>query len=102
MCKYCRAKTTQKLAREDSQRVVITGDDILIEYISRLMHALKSIKTDKLKPKWTRKIEKFIIHPVWHGADSRRKENNKIWQRVESRLIEMKERRRRLAAPQGS
>lgn len=102
MCKYCRGHSKNKLTREDSQRVVITGDDILIEYISRLMHALKSIKTDKLKHRWTRGIEKFITHTVWHGSDSRRKDNNKIWQRVESRLIEMKERRRRMAAPNGS
>lgn len=33
---------------------------------------------------------------MWHSSDVRRAENNKLWQRLESRLIEMKERRKRL------
>lgn len=41
-------------------------------------------------------MEKFIKHTVWHSSDIRRAQNNKLWQRLESRLIEMKERRMRL------
>lgn len=33
---------------------------------------------------------------MWHTSDVRRAANNKLWQRLESRLIEMKERRKRL------
>ena len=33
---------------------------------------------------------------MWHSSDMRRAANNKLWQRLESRLIEMKERRKRL------
>ena len=49
-----------------------------------------------LKPQWKHQIEKFIKHYVWHTSDVRRAANNKLWQRLESRLIEMKERRKRL------
>jgi len=49
-----------------------------------------------LKPQWKNQIEKFIKHYVWHTSDVRRAANNKLWQRLESRLIEMKERRKRL------
>jgi hypothetical protein len=77
-------------------KLLITGDDILIEYVARLMIAVKSIKENMLKPQWIYNIEKFIKHNVWHSSDVRRAQNNKLWQRLESRLIEMKERRKRL------
>ena len=77
-------------------KLLITGDDILIEYVARLMIAVKSIKENMLKAQWIYQIEKFIKHSVWHSSDVRRAHNNKLWQRLESRLIEMKERRKRL------
>mmetsp|Transcript_23628 Transcript_23628/g.31674 ORF Transcript_23628/g.31674 Transcript_23628/m.31674 type:complete len:102 (+) Transcript_23628:867-1172(+) len=60
------------------------------------MIAVQSIKEVMLKPTWKHQIEKFIKHYVWHTSDVRRAANNKLWQRLESRLIEMKERRKRL------
>ena len=60
------------------------------------MIAVKSIKESILKTQWIYQIEKFIKHQVWHSSDMRRQQNNKLWQRLESRLIEMKERRKRL------
>ncbi|CAG9323870.1 unnamed protein product [Blepharisma stoltei] len=81
---------------KSNEKVLLTGDDVLIEYVSRLCHAVKALKEDKLKPQWKRSIEKFITHQVWHTSDIRRGSNNRLWQRLESRLIEMKERRRRL------
>lgn len=36
------------------------------------------------------------MHYVWHTNDVRRKDGMKVWSRLESRLIEMKDRRRRL------
>lgn len=76
--------------------MLITGDDVLIEYVHRLMVAVQSIKESMIKPQWRNQIEKFAKHYVWHSSDVRRAENNKLWQRLESRLIEMKERRKRL------
>lgn len=78
------------------EKLLITGDDVLIEYVHRLMIAVQSIKEVMLKPQWKHQIEKFIKHYVWHTSDVRRAANNKLWQRLESRLIEMKERRKRL------
>ena len=49
-----------------------------------------------MKPQWKTQIEKFVKHYVWHTSDVRRAANNLLWQRLESRLIEMKERRKRL------
>ena len=78
------------------EKLLITGDDVLIEYVHRLMIAVQSIKEVMLKAQWKNSIEKFIKHYVWHSSDVRRAANNKLWQRLESRLIEMKERRKRL------
>lgn len=60
------------------------------------MVAVQSIKESMIKPQWNHQIEKFVKHYVWHTSDVRRAQNNKLWQRLESRLIEMKERRKRL------
>ena len=73
-------------------KLLITGDDVLIEYVQRLMIAVKSIKENMLRQSWKSCIQKFITHYVWHTSDTRRRENNQLWQRLESRLIEMKER----------
>ena len=76
---------------------MIIGDDVLIEYVSRVMLAVKSMKEVALKPIWKAKIEKFVMHQVWHTGDKRRCStslNTQLWLRIESRLIEMKERRK--------
>ncbi len=79
-----------------NEKILITGDDVLIEYVNRLMVAVRSMKESSLKSAWRNSIEKFITHKVWHSSDMRRADNNRLWQRLESRLIEMRERRKRL------
>jgi hypothetical protein len=81
---------------QNTEKLMITGDDVLIEYVARLMIAIKSIKEKLLKQSWKICIDKFIKHYVWHTGDIRRGDNNKLWQRLETRLIEMRERRKRL------
>lgn len=86
------------------ERVLITGDDILIEYVERLMNEIKSVNDNDLKGTWKTQIEKFITHYVWHSQDP--VANDKIkhgqryqtpyWVRLQGRLNEMQERRRRL------
>lgn len=51
------------------ERVLITGDDILIEYVERLMNEIKSVNDNDLKGTWKTQIEKFITHYVWHSQD---------------------------------
>lgn len=48
--------------------MLITGDDILIEYVDRLMNQLKVMNDEgMLQDSWKRAIEKFITHYVWHS-----------------------------------
>lgn len=35
---------------QNNDKLLITGDDVLIEYVSRLMIALKSIRENAIKP----------------------------------------------------
>jgi hypothetical protein len=44
---------------------MITGDDILIEYVERLVFLLKQIRESNLKVSWRSDIDKFISHNVW-------------------------------------
>ena len=52
----------QSLSNNKKDKLLITGDDILIEYVARLMIAVKSIKENMLKAQWIHQIEKFIKH----------------------------------------
>jgi tubulin polyglutamylase TTLL5 len=96
-CKKCRGVCSCKR----TEKLVITGDDILMEYISRLMHTVKALAPEQVRPTWRNAIEKFVTHYVWLTGDMRRQESE-LWQRLEARLIEMKERRRRLLAISGT
>lgn len=53
------------------QKIMITGDDILIEYVTRLMKAFSNnmIKEEDLTNEQQQKIEKFITHYVWYAQD---------------------------------
>lgn len=65
--------------------MVITGDDVLIEYVSRLIKILKEVP-EVQDNSIIDNIEKFISHFVWHKEDHPKKN---IWWRLENRLNEM-------------
>lgn len=48
---------------------MITGDDILIEYVSRLAKTLSHLQEDTIEHAQRQRMEKFISHYVWHMAD---------------------------------
>ena len=48
------------------EKVMISGDDILIEYAERLVSHLKKISEVQLKAQHKTAILKFIAHYVWH------------------------------------
>lgn len=58
---------------------MITGDDILIEYVTRLMKTFSSnkIREENLTVEQTQKIEKFITHYVWYAQDKGDKKSDK-------------------------
>ena len=51
---------------KDQDKVLITGDDILIEYVDRLMRELQTLNENDLSGQQKTQIEKFITHYVWH------------------------------------
>ena len=77
--------------------MLITGDDILIEYVERLIAEIKDIADAELRPGWRTSIEKFITHYVWHSQDpitsdkikQGHRQSNPFWVRLQSRLNEM-------------
>jgi hypothetical protein len=50
---------------------LITGDDILIEYVERLMKMLKILQPAQVGDAHQESIESFITHYVWHCKDKR-------------------------------
>jgi hypothetical protein len=51
------------------EKVMITGDDILIEYVSRLIKGLSTVQEDLLPKRTVASVERFITHYVWYNAD---------------------------------
>ena len=68
------------------------------------MTAIRNITEEYLTDQWRIALEKFITHYVWHSQDRRQSTmegaqasaNAPYWFRLEGRLTEMQERRRRL------
>ena len=82
---------------------MITGDDILIEYVSRLVKSLSTLQEDLVHTQQIDRMEKFISHYVWHMPDIHREgatdqglNSNLMKTRLNNRLTEMTDRRRRL------
>lgn len=102
------ANGSQSAPSQTQQKIMITGDDILIEYVTRLMKSFSTntIKEEDLTSEQQQKIEKFITHYVWYAQDKNNadKKGNQpqttsqgsLKIRLENRLNEMLERRRRL------
>lgn len=78
-------------------KVLITGDDVLIEYVSRTITGLKKLASSEIRFDVEKVIELFIGYYVWHTPDLKEaKPQAKLWERLEARLQEMRERRKRL------
>lgn len=85
------------LEKEEKQKVLITGDDVLIEYVNRLVSGMKKLPSSENNFDIERVLELFIGYYVWHSPDMKKiRPNTKIWQRLEARLQEMRDRRKRL------
>lgn len=78
---------------------MITGDDILIEYVKRLSTCLGRLQEDLISFSQIERMEKFITHYVWHLPDKTDTDNpntGRLPTRLQNRLGEMTDRRRRL------
>lgn len=84
----------KKTIEKDRNKLIITGDDILIEYLSRVHHACKSVALEKMKTEWKIALDKFVNHYIWISISSPITSNLSILQKLEVRIHEMKERRK--------
>lgn len=89
ICSYCKLLKCSK-----EEKIVVTSDDVLIEYLNRLTQVLKNSKESTLKAKWKKKLNNFIVHPAWITPD----QDVKIWKRLANRQQEMKDRKRKLVS----
>ena len=54
--------------KDNPSKILITGDDVLIEYVNRLVISLKKIVYDQ-QADIEKIIEQFISYYVWHTPD---------------------------------
>jgi hypothetical protein len=87
----------EPIEKESGNKILITGDDVLIEYVNRIVNGLKKLISADNNYDIDRVIELFIGYYVWNTPDIKRnKPNATMWQRLDSRLQEMRDRRKRL------
>jgi hypothetical protein len=59
-------QSTKEVNKELDSKVVITGDDILIEYVNRIIKAVQLAGQD-LNPYYQRKLESFLHNKIWYS-----------------------------------
>ena len=59
------------------------------------MHACKSVTVDSMKNEWKQALEKFVNHYIWQNLAAAIPTNIGILQKLELRVIEMKDRRKK-------
>lgn len=84
-------------AQESDEKIIITGDDVLIEYVQRVINTLTVLAESELAPEFKLAIDKFILHYVWHSEDpSKKNPTASLRERLQARYEEMLQRRKRL------
>ena len=72
---------------------MVTGDDVLIEYVWRILNCLKNLSESWLGTLEKSNFEKFITHYVWTNKDST---SATFYDWIGNRYSEMVTRRRKL------
>ena len=72
------------------KKVTVTGDDILLEYSSRLIAALMRLPETGLQKPWRRAIEQYLTNAVWRSPDQ---PTDLLWKRLEVKHEEMSSRK---------
>ncbi len=109
-------KDASSKAGGNKHKVVISGDDILIEYCQRLKIALRKLSESVLRPSQHTQLIRFITHYVWRNQDkvdvmatrskggvptthknaASQRPTVGLDKRISNRIAEMKDRRKRL------
>ena len=59
----------QNSNNNNNSKIMITGDDILIEYVARLVKALNLVQGEQVQPSQISSMDKFVTHYVWKQPD---------------------------------
>ena len=78
----------------------ITGDDILIEYMKRLLLTIRSYNESTIDSKWEEALKIFIMHGVWRSKIT---PSSSLYDQLKCRVKEMLNRKRQnIAFAKGS
>ena len=79
-------------------KIKVSSDDILLEYIFRISHTLRSLPESSLKPAWKQCLDRFLSHHAWFSPDIRRSATSlHLHERLEARIAEIRHRKSHLA-----
>lgn len=77
---------------ESCEKVLITGEDALSEYLKRVIKALRRMDEESVRSIVKRSLCKFITHHYWHKLDDY---SLTIWARLKLRLDELAEKQKK-------
>ena len=80
-----KAKSIAPIITEE--KLSLNFEDFIMEYSSRLAHALKTLPEEGLKQEWKVNIENFANHSYWPVS---LKQYLLLWQQLEERVNELK------------
>ena len=83
------AKPTNRTIIKETTAVKVSIDDVLVEYLGRLIAIIRNIKEERLRPGWKKHLERFINHPKWLLADGKLATGVTICERLEQRTQEL-------------
>ncbi|CAG9317785.1 unnamed protein product [Blepharisma stoltei] len=96
-CIQCKSQGSSEIPcthkQPQTDKIVVTGDDVLICYVSRVIDLIKTIPEERLRKEWKKSIDKFICHHAWENPEAHKA--GTLLQKLEVRLSEMKEMKRK-------
>lgn len=86
-------KCSNSLEEKSScEKVVVTGEDALLEYLKRIIKTLRKTDEESVRNIVKRSLCKFITHHYWHKLDDY---SLTIWARLKLRLDELTEKQQK-------
>lgn len=85
-------KPTNRTIIKEATSIKVSVDEVLAEYLSRLIQTLRTIREDSLRPAWRKCLERFLSHPRWLSSEVRLSTSLSLYERLEHRTRDLQAR----------
>ena len=85
-------KPATRTVIKETATIKVSVDEVLAEYLARLMLTLRTIREDCLRPAWRKCLERFLSHPKWLTSEVRLSTSLSLYDRLEHRTRDLQSR----------